>query len=198
MSLYLFFDTETTGIPINWKAPLTDLGNWPRLVQLAYLVFDRNGIKISGGDFIIKPVGFEIPAAAARIHGITTDRARKEGKELRAVLRDFQAEIGQAKYLVAHNMRFDEKIVGAEFLRNNLPDSLPAKRKICTMRSATDYCALPGPYGYKWPTLSELHLRLFQKGYEEAHNAAADISATAKCFWELRRLGIIKDLAVDA
>ena len=95
--------------------------------------------------------------------------------------------LNQAEYLVAHNMSFDEKIIGAEFLRNKMQDSLPAKRKTCTMQSATDYCALP-----KWPKLSELHYKLFQTGFEEAHNAAADISATIKCFWELKRLGIIK------
>jgi len=30
--MYLFFDTETTGLPRNWKAPVTDLDNWPRMV----------------------------------------------------------------------------------------------------------------------------------------------------------------------
>lgn len=190
--MYLFFDTETTGLPRNWKAPITDLANWPRMVQLAYWLFDGDGNKISGGDFIIKPVGFTIPDEATRIHGISTERAEKEGKELQGVLRDFQAAAGRAKCLVAHNMSFDEKIVGAEFLRNKMEDSLPAKRRICTMQSSTNYCALPGPYGYKWPKLTELHCKLFQTGFEEAHNAAADVSATIKCFWELKRLGIIR------
>lgn len=189
--MYLFFDTETTGLPRNWRAPVTDLGNWPRMVQLAYLVTDGAGNRLSGGDFIIKPAGFKIPAEAARIHGITTERAEKEGKELGTVLREFQAAVSEAKYLVAHNMSFDEKIIGAEFLRNKMPDSLQGKKRICTMESATDYCALPGPYGNKWPKLTELHQKLFQKDFEEAHNAAADIAATVKCFWELKRLGVI-------
>ena len=38
--MYLFFDTETTGLPRSWKAPITDSNNWPRLVQIAWLVFD--------------------------------------------------------------------------------------------------------------------------------------------------------------
>lgn len=74
--MYLFFDTETTGLPKNWKAPVTDLNNWPRLVQLAY---DSNGNKISGGDFIIKPEGFSIPTESSRIHGISTERALRAG-----------------------------------------------------------------------------------------------------------------------
>lgn len=190
--MYLFFDTETTGLPRDWKAPVTDANNWPRLVQLAYLYYDNSGNIIAGGNSIVKPEGFTIPDDAARIHGITTDRAKAEGKDLQGILLNFQALVHQANYLVAHNIRFDEKIIGAEFIRSKMEDSLPAKKKICTMQSSTTYCALPGQCGYKWPKLSELHQKLFQTGFEEAHNAAADITATAKCFWELKRLGIIK------
>ncbi len=190
--MYLFFDTETTGLPRNWKAPVTDLANWPRLVQLAYFFLDTEGNQLSGGNFIIKPVGFTIPAEASRIHHITTERAEKEGQDLKLVLEGFQNAVSRAGYLVAHNMSFDEKIIGAEFLRNKMPDSLPAKNKICTMQSATDFCALPGPYGYKWPKLTELYFKLFQAGFEGEHDAAADVAATIKCFWELKRLGIIR------
>lgn len=189
--MYLFFDTETTGLPRNWKAPVSDLNNWPRLVQLAYLLFDKNGIKISGGDFIIKPEGYTIPSDASRVHGISTERALKEGVLLSDVLQKFHSLINEAEILIAHNMSFDEKIVGAEFLRLGMANLVPAKRKICTMQSTTNFCAINGPYGFKWPKLSELHFKLFKTGFEEAHNAAVDINATAKCFWELKRLGKI-------
>ena len=189
--MYLFFDTETTGLPKNYKAPVSELNNWPRLVQLAYLFYDQNGNRISGGDFLIKPEGFTIPAEASRIHGISNENAIQEGKDLRTVLLDFLSLIDQAEYLVAHNMSFDEKIVGAEFLRNGMQDSIGMKRKICTMQSTTNFCKIDGPYGYKWPKLSELHYKLFRTDFQEAHNAAIDINATAKCFWELRRLGKI-------
>jgi len=189
--MYLFFDTETTGLPKNWKAPVTDLNNWPRLVQLAFLLCDKNGNKISGGDYIIKPDGFTIPTDASRIHGISTERAIQYGQPLKAVLQVFQTLIDQAEILVAHNMSFDEKIVGAEFLRSKMPNSLVDKRKICTMQSTTNFCAIEGSYGYKWPKLSELHYKLFKTDFEELHNAAVDIDATAKCFWELKKLNKI-------
>jgi DNA polymerase III subunit epsilon len=189
--MYLFFDTETTGLPKNWRAPVTDLNNWPRLVQLAYLYYDINGNFISGGDFIIKPIGFTIPIDSSRIHGISTEKAIEKGEILLTVLQEFQALINKSEYLVAHNISFDEKIVGAEFLRNSMPDSFAIKKKICTMQGTTNFCKLDGPYGYKWPKLSELHYKLFRENFEEAHNAAVDIHATAKCFWELRKLGKI-------
>ena len=50
-------------------------------------------------------------------------------------------------------------------------------------------CKLPGGRGgkFKLPTLSELHEFLFDKAFKEAHNATADVEATARCFLELIR-----------
>jgi len=189
--MYLFFDTETTGLPKNWKAPVTDVNNWPRLVQLAYLQYDKDGTMISGGDYIIKPEGFTIPVEASMVHGITTERALNEGRTVLEVLQEFSNLIEQSETLVAHNFSFDEKIIGAEFLRNGINNGVISKQRICTMQSTTNFCAIPGPYGYKWPKLSELHYKLFRSYFEEAHNASVDITATAKCFWELRRIGKI-------
>lgn len=188
---YLFFDTETTGFPKNWKAPVTDLNNWPRLVQLAYSLYDSNGNLILSNDFIIKPNGFTIPTSSSNIHGITTDRAHKEGVPITSALNQFNTHIKEANYLIAHNMSFDEKIIGSELLRNGFNDSTKNKNKICTKIESTKFCAIQGPYGYKWPKLSELHHKLFGTDFEDAHDALADVTATAKCFWELRRLGEI-------
>jgi DNA polymerase III subunit epsilon len=189
--MLLFFDTETTGLPRNWKAPVTDVNNWPRLVQLAFLLYDRKGTRISEKCYIIKPEGYKIPADAVRIHGITTEKASCEGMELKVVLEEFMEVADRSNYLVAHNIRFDEKIVGAELLRNKMPDCILSKKKICTMQTTTDFCKIRGPYGYKWPSLPELHFKLFRESFEEAHDAMADINATARCFWELRKLGKI-------
>lgn len=187
--MYLFFDTETTGLPRNYKAPATDTDNWPRMVQLAYVLCDRHGYELSSGNYIVQPQGFTIPSDAARIHGITTQRAMLEGVAVDTVLQHFERLLAQAHYLVAHNMAFDEKIVGAELIRagkNNVIDDLP---KICTMQSTVQLVGISRGYGgYKWPKLAELYYKLFRTQFEDAHNAAADVQATVKCFWELRRL----------
>ena len=189
--MYLFFDTETTGLPRNYKAPVSNSSNWPRMVQLAWLVYDDSGKRIDGEDFIIIPEGFSIPAGASKVHGITTERAHKEGYELEYVLRVFAEQIEKADSIVAHNISFDEKIVGAEFYRKRIPSALFDKPRLCTMQNSTNYCRIPGPYGYKWPKLSELHYKLFGENFEDAHDAAADINATARCFWKMREIGLI-------
>ena len=80
--MYLFFDTETTGLPKNWKAPITDLNNWPRMVQLAWLLYDNSGTLLNKEAYIIRPDGFTIPEESCRVHGITTQRALDEGVPL--------------------------------------------------------------------------------------------------------------------
>ena len=188
---YVFFDTETTGLPKNWKAPVTDLDNWPRLIQLAYIVYSENGEKLEEGNHTIKPEGFIIPEGASNVHGITTEKAIEEGKDLVEVLSQFYSIVLESTVIVAHNIAFDEKVIGSELLRNRFENILDAKRKICTMTSTVDFCSIPGPYGFKWPGLAELHIKLFGENFENAHDAFADIEATANCFWELKRIGEI-------
>jgi DNA polymerase III subunit epsilon len=189
--MHLFFDTETTGLPRNHKAPVSDSRNWPRLVQLAWLVTDDQGREDKSLEYIIKPEGFVIPREASRIHGITTDLARRRGADLGAVLAEISADLVRARVLIAHNLDFDEKIVGAEFYRLGQPNHLEKKQQRCTMKSATEFCQLPGPKGYKWPRLEELHQKLFNEDFEDQHTALADVRACARCFFELRRRGIL-------
>jgi len=190
---YLFFDTETTGLPRSWHVSVEDLDNWPRLVQIAWVLY-KDGIRINRCNFIIKPEGFEIPVESSKIHGITTARAKQEGVVLQTVLEYFHDLVAQADFLVAHNMSFDQMIVGAELLRKKMPNILVDKKKICNMEISTNYCAIPSPNGYsdyKWPKLSELHVKLFGAEFENSHNAMADVEAAAKCFWEMKRRCII-------
>jgi DNA polymerase III subunit epsilon len=189
--MYLFFDTETTGIPRNYKAPVSDLKNWPRLVQLAWMLVDEKATEIASAEYIVKPKGFTIPADAARIHGISTEMAQQQGVDLVSVLKQIGPNIEQAKVLVAHNMQFDEKILGAEFLRAEFPNLVESKKRQCTMQASTDFCRLPGPYGYKWPKLDELYLKLFNEPLKGAHRALVDVRACARCYFELRRLKVM-------
>ena len=188
----LFFDTETTGLPKNWKAPISDTQNWPRLVQLAYHIYDDSGNIISENDFIIYPDGYSIPYDSTEIHGISDAQARASGKPIQNVLSNFLEALSSSHTIVGHNINYDINVVGCEFIRNGLINPFENINKICTMESSTNFCAINGPYGYKWPKLSELHFKLFGRYFEEAHNASIDIKATADCFWELVNKKIIK------
>ncbi|MCK9445564.1 3'-5' exonuclease [bacterium] len=189
--MYLFFDTETTGLPKRYNAPLNDFDNWPRLVQIAWILYDNKGKKILSKDYIIKPEGFTIPHESSLIHGITTARAIKEGCDLVDVLSEFEGLLDEADFLIGHNIDFDQKIMCVEFLRMGNENCFNNKAMFCTMKASTNFCAINSQYGYKWPKLSELHYKLFEKDFDEAHNALKDIEITAKCFWEMKKRGII-------
>ncbi len=191
--MFLVFDTETTGLPKSFKAPLTDFDNWPRLVQLAWQLHDEKGNLIEVKNYIVKPEGFEIPFQAEKIHGISTERAHKDGKDLTWVLEEFNKSLQKTNYLVGHNVEFDINILGCEYLRKSVSSPLLDLEPVDTKNESTEYCAIPGGRGgkFKWPNLAELHNKLFSEGFDEAHNASADVVATARCFLELVRLGVI-------
>ncbi|MBN2745723.1 MAG: DNA polymerase III subunit alpha, partial [Bacteroidales bacterium] len=199
--MYLIFDTETTGTPGNYQAPLTDSENWPRMVQIAWQLHQADGTFVEAHNFIIKPDGFEIPYATVKIHGITTEKALADGYPLTDVLERFNDAVEKASIVIGHNVDFDISIVGAELHRTHSPLTLLSKPKLDTMKSTVDFCALPGGKGgkLKYPKLNELHFKLFTEDFDEAHNAAADVEATARCFLELIRIGIfgINDLKIS-
>ncbi len=199
--MYLVFDTETTGLPNNFNAPISDSDNWPRMVQIAWQLHDDEGNLIENQDYIIKPEGYDIPFNAARIHGISTKMAMEEGRDLTEVLKEFNEVLKKAKFGVGQNVEFDYKIIGAEFFRKEIENSLQALPKADTMIFGTEYCQLPGGKGgkFKSPKLEEIYEKLYGHKFDEAHNAAADVNATAQVFFEMLRIGVIgaKDLGVS-
>ncbi|MFZ9190311.1 MAG: hypothetical protein ACO204_04305, partial [Schleiferiaceae bacterium] len=93
--MYLVFDTETTGLPRDWNAPLHDLDNWPRVVQVAWQLHAADGSLIEARDFLVQPDGFNIPFGAEEIHGISTELARSEGVPATEALGAFRAALDQ-------------------------------------------------------------------------------------------------------
>lgn len=193
--MFLIFDTETTGLPQNFNAPLTDFDNWPRAVQVAWQLHDLDGKLVEVKDFVIKPEGFDIPYNAAKIHGITTEVAQHYGISLEEAMAEFSRDVDKATFLVGHNIQFDVNILGCEYLRMGQSNILEGMATIDTSNETANFCQLPGGKGggYKYPKLEELHFKLFDEGFAEAHNAAADVEATTRAFLELVRIGQFGD-----
>ncbi len=200
--MYLIFDTETTGLPKRWDAPITDTGNWPRCVQIAWQLHDGMGKLIEHQDYLIQPEGYNIPYDAERIHGISTELAQADGISLSEVLKKFNVALSKSKFIVGQNLKFDINIMGCEFHRLGIESPMNSMPVLdtCTEVTAT-LLQLPGGRGgkFKLPTLTELHSYLFNKPFSEAHNATADVEATTRCFFELIRTEIFtfKELQVE-
>jgi DNA polymerase-3 subunit alpha len=203
LAMYLIFDTETTGLPRNYNAPISDADNWPRCIQIAWQLHDEMGQLIEHQDYLVKPEGFNIPYDAERIHGISTELAEEQGITLAEVLEKFNIALAKAKFIVGQNVGFDVNIMGAEFYRFGLANNLAELPVLDTCTEITaDLLKLPGGRGgrFKLPTLTELHSYLFGIPFSEAHNATADVEATTRCFVELVKREVFKkdELLVDA
>ncbi len=191
--MYLIFDTETTGLPKRFNAPITDTDNWPRCIQIAWQLHDKNGVLIEHQDYLVRPDGFNIPYDAERVHGISTLLAEKQGIDLATVLEHFNEALSKATFLVGQNLEFDLNIMGCEFYRAGVETPLLDLPVLDTCTETTaELCQLPGGKGgrFKLPSLTELHQHLFNVPFAEAHNATADVEATTRCFLELIRLGV--------
>ena len=193
--MYLIFDTETTGLPHNKTAPITDLNNWPRIVQIAWQLHDAKGRLISQHNLIVKPDGFDIPFKAEQVHGISTKRALEEGNDLGGVLDLLITDLSRTSQIIGHNIEFDISILGAELIRQQRdPEVLLKLAKLDTGLTATEFCQLQGGLGgkLKMPTLLELHKKLFDKDFGDAHDASYDVAATARCFFGLLTQNVCK------
>ncbi len=198
--MYLIFDTETTGLPKRWDAPITDSANWPRCIQIAWQLHDDMGQLIEHQDYLVKPEGFNIPYDAERIHGISTELAEAEGISLAEVLEKFNTALGKAKFIVGQNLGFDVNIMGAELYRMGVDSPMASMPVLDTCTEVTaSLLKLPGGRGgkFKLPTLTELHSYLFNVPFAEAHNATADVEATTRCFLELIRKEVFTKEELD-
>lgn len=193
MNIKLFFDTETTGLPL-YSEPSGD-PRQPHIVQLgAQLVDIDQDRTISSLDVIIKPDGWVIPEDVAALHGITTEHAMLVGIPERAALEALLGLWRAAGERVAHNESFDARIVRIAIKRllqdDQLADEWKAAPAYCTARNATDLVQIPkaSGRGYKMPTLAEAYRHFKGRDLINAHRALADTKACRDVYNGIRGL----------
>lgn len=185
----LFIDSETTGI-YQWKQPM-EHPSQPHLVQLGAVLHDANKHVRASLNLIIKPNGWEIPAEAAAVHGITTEIAHQYGVPLVDALEMLSGLAEMAGLVVAHNTDFDIPVFGAQYHRAGLEDPFLNRSRFCTMKASTNICRIPGPRGFKWPKLEEAHRHFTGEGFDNAHDAMADVLACARVYYHLADLAVV-------
>lgn len=184
--MFLIFDTETTTFPSKYLP-----ANHPdqaRIVQLACLLVDKdfNELECYNTLFKLGP-DTKISDGAFQQHKKTWEMCAKEGIEPSVGMLKFQELHSKAQHLVAHNGQFDLQLLNIEHNVMGIYDFLP-HQSICTMQLMTPICKLPNArknsFGskYKWPKLTEAHKHCFGCEFDGAHDALADVRATAKVF----------------
>lgn len=182
--MILVFDSETTALP-SFSLPAEDPSQ-PHIVQLGAILYDKARHVVSEINVLIRPDGWTISPETTAIHGITQEQAQKYGLKLETAIGLFIALADRAELLVAHNYKFDEKMVRRELHHLNKPSMAEAMRgraNYCTMESSTNILQIPGPRGFKWPKLQEAHVHFLGKPFEGSHDAMEDVRACARVYF---------------
>ncbi len=188
---YFILDTETNGLPQSYHLPIDDLPNWPRLISIAWALYDEAGHQIQRESALVKPNGYRWNRVAQRIHGITPERAGRDGSPLAEVIDRLVPDILRADAWVGHNLDLDYGVVGAEYVRSGaygtlVENSFRSPTLLCTMEASRKVTADGADL-----RLDDLYKLLFGKPMKGMHDATADMLATADCFFEMRRRGLL-------
>jgi DNA polymerase III epsilon subunit-like protein len=188
------FDTETTGVTRANPQEYQKYNN-ARMIQLAIIVYKLSNGKadlIGTYSWYVKPEGFQIQEG---VHGITHDKAVKQGLPIVSVLQEVQKILTDVELLLAHNFQFDHGILSAEiyrYLAETMDESfLPLLVKLnttsyfCTMKGLA--CLFDGRH----PNLTNLHKKVMGKDFDNKHDAIYDTKAVMDIFLNLYQKGKI-------
>lgn len=182
MRLSVFFDVETTGLPVFSDPPSS--ASQPHIVQLAALLVDMDSRRtVSSMDVIVRPDGWAIPDDVAAIHGITTEHAAEVGVAAKDAISMF-LQLAQGRSIVAHNVQFDARLMRIALFRHYTEDAAEAFKAshetVCTMRMAQKEMGVS-----KYPKLTEAYEYFMKKEMEGAHNAMADVMACRDIYFAM-------------
>ena len=162
------FDLETTGIDVREA----------RIVSACVAELDADGAVLSRRDWLVDP-GIEIPAAAAAVHGISTERARAEGTPAAVavpeIIEAVRAVLQRGVGLTVYNAPYDLSLLAHEAIRHGV-----------------DPIAAPSPVVD--PLIIDKQVDKYRKGkrtlelasahygvaLDDAHDAGADAIAAAR------------------
>jgi len=189
--MYLVFDTETTGLPARRNAPISDVGNYPRVISIAYQVYDKSRQLIEQYDQLIKPDRWTIPLDEFwQLNGYFTEINERKGVPISDALLSLRRAAAGCDYMIAHNIEFDFNTTACEFYRARIPfEQVPIK--ICTCEYGKKFCEIPNGNGYRPPRLGLLYKAITGKNFTGAHDALKDCAACAECFFMLLDKGYI-------
>jgi hypothetical protein len=143
---YLFFAVKYTEPHGDFRPDMPPgyLGYWPRITQISYSVYTKDGILAKTEHYIT--------------NGVCNQDYHYKTKELHIndVLVAFQKDLSTVKYMISHDMQLQSNLVLSEILRSKDIKTYYVRKKICLMHGFTDLVALSGFNGYRNPNLVDI------------------------------------------
>lgn len=200
--MYLVFDLETTDlvkcVKFNVYPNYKNLDRYEsaRIVQIAWIVLDKNFETIFTQSFIVKRDNFDIKNS--NFHSVTNEISDKSGINFELIMFNFMKDLSNCDTLVSHNILFDFNVLASNLYRYNLfgiLNEFEKKSQYCTSVNSTEVTKIPMPFyskNYKYPSLMELYYFYFNENFDNAHDALNDTKACAKVFVKLKTLEVFR------
>lgn len=192
---WVFFDCETTGLPMRSKKdepPIpADHPGQPHLAALA-MVWTSPALHITAKKrWYIKPDGWKMEPGATKVNGLTDEFLRNNGQPVGQVLDFYERAIAEMHIFCAYNIQFDAKIMRGELRRAGRPDHILETPTVCAMQSCAGVVKAKKMDGSpKTPKLDEA-MRHFKIDWEGTpHTAPADAMACLRIVRFLSQIGI--------
>lgn len=186
---YLFVHAACTQLLENIDTSHLDQKNCPYVVQLAWILTDKQGLYVSSGCEVIRQ-NVTIDQSASNLHGITNERVRFDGKEPYEELKKFVTGVEQCEYIIAHDLDTLLPVLQCELQRNDIHYSLLCKKTLSTKKAGMEFTHITDMNGIpKYPThielLSKLYFNLPNIKLEGLNNAISDVMIIYHCFMRM-------------
>ena len=169
------FDLETTGVDVETA----------RIVTACIAVIDADGAVVDRWDWLADPE-VDIPEAASEVHGITTERARLEGRPSGVVVAEITQTLrtlfGLGIPVVVYNAPYDLSLLDRECRRNELEpliDPAPVVDPLVLDKQVDTY--------RKGKRTLEAAAAHYGVALDDAHDAGADAIAAGRVAQALAR-----------
>jgi len=185
MRNYLVYDTETSDFLKKNLLPTDPKQAW--ICQFAAKLINEEGNVLMSANILQRTNGREIKPIPLSIHGKSPEMCDKYGISDIEFYTVLLSMFKLTDVAVCHNVNFDGAMLlsfARAFEDAELYNNIKATRTFCTMLNTTKMCGLTQKNGRtpKWPKLEELHRHLFNRDFDNAHDAMADVNATVDCF----------------
>lgn len=188
-NLALCFDTETTSVP-DFTKPADDPSQ-PRLCSLNAALIGPGYGDVREIDMMVQPDGWEIPASATAVNGLTQAMLLEGGSPIEKVLDAYNELLDECDLIVCFSANFDLKILRGEQRRAGRPDRYGEKPVCDIIWACRSACKGQLPPGVKSVNLNLAHEIMLGAPFENPHVARNDRLATTRLFKHLNEKGLV-------
>ncbi len=175
---YLFLNIKANGLPKE-EARHTEPNDWPRIVQIGWILYEEDGTEITRGERIIRPEGFIISKNSELLPGISQEEALAKGVSIKSFIKELELITSKTRYIGGHDVKFVKGIIVSETIRNYSSPIFNGKEYFCTKNGRLKN------EKYKDIKLSQLYKNL-EYGFDESKSALTNAIASGEFYWKIK------------